>query len=186
MPGRSSTDIRASCECRRVELMLVGNPIVTSICYCDDCQAGARQLAALPGAPLLAGDDGGTAYVVFPKDRVQCVTGKSLLKSYKLKDKSVTNRVVATCCNAPVFMNFDKGRHWVPIYRMRMLGSPPPIQMRICTKFKPDNVSLSDDIPTYPYYPPKFLVKLLAAGVQMLFRKLARNFSTSGSTGDTM
>jgi hypothetical protein len=71
-------------------------------------------------------EDGGTAYVLFAKDRVRCVSGDSLLKAYKLKDKSVTNRVVATCCNAPVLMNFDNGRHWVPVYRLRVLGNPPP------------------------------------------------------------
>jgi hypothetical protein len=170
-PAQSGTDMRAACVCGRVELVLIGNPIVTSICYCEDCQAGARQLAALPGAPLLAGDDGGTAYVLFPKDRVQGMTGNSLLKAYKLKEKSVTNRVVATCCNAPMLMNFDNVRHWVPIYRTRVLGNPPPIEMRICTKFKPDNVNLSDGIPSYPSYPPKFLVRLLAAWVSMLFRR---------------
>ena len=169
MPTQSSTDSRATCVCGRVELRLIGNPIVTSVCYCDDCQAGARQLAALPGAPL-AGDDGGTAFVLFPKDRVQCTSGDSALKAYKLQDKSVTNRVVATCCNAPMLMNFDNARHWVPVYRARLLGIAPPIQMRICTKFKPDNVELPDDIPSYPSYPPKLLVKLLAARVSMLFR----------------
>ena len=168
MLSHSGTDIRAACACGRVELMLIGNPIVTSVCYCDDCQAGARQLAALPGAPLLAGEDGGTAYVLFAKDRVRCVTGNSLLKSYKLKHESVTNRVVATCCNAPVFMNFDNVRHWVPIYRMRMLGNPPPIEMRICTKFKPENVTISDDIPSYTTYAPKLLARLLAARIAML------------------
>src|ERR1700722_4498136 len=109
MPTQSSTDSRATCACGRLELRLIGNPIVTSVCYCDDCQAGARQLAALPGAPL-AGDDGGTAFVLFPKDRVQCTSGDSELKAYKLQDKSVTNRVVATCCNSPMLMNFDKDR----------------------------------------------------------------------------
>ena len=146
---QSSTEFRASCRCGRIELRLTGNPIVTSVCYCDDCQAGARQLAALPGAPLPAGDDGGTAYVLFRKDRVQCTSGDSGLKAYKLKDKSVTNRVVATCCNAPMFMSFDNARHWVPVHRARLLGIPPPIQMRICTKSKPDNVDLPDDIPSY-------------------------------------
>ncbi len=171
MSTQSSTDIRASCVCGRVELRLTGNPIVTSICYCDDCQAGARQLAALPGAPLPAGEDGGTAYVLFPKDRVKRMPTDSVLKAYKLKEKSVTNRVVATCCNAPMFMNFDNARHWVPVYRVRLLGILPPIQMRICTRFKPDNIELPDDIPSYRSYPPSFLVKLLAARESMRFRK---------------
>jgi hypothetical protein len=43
--------------------------------------------------------------------------------------------------------------------------------MRICTKFKPQNATIPDDIPSYPTYAPKLLVKLLAARIAMLFNR---------------
>jgi hypothetical protein len=43
----------------------------------------------------------------------------------------------------------------------------PPLQLRICTRFKPDGVVLLDDVPTYQGYPPKLFAKLLAARVAM-------------------
>ena len=76
-----------------------------------------------------------------------------LLRSYKLKETSVTNRVVATCCNSAVFVNFDRGPHWVSAYRARFHGELPPLQLRICTKFKPDSDVLPDDVPSYRRYP---------------------------------
>jgi hypothetical protein len=47
----------------------------------------------------------------------------------------------------------------------------PPLQMRICTKYKAPDVVLSDDVPSYPGYPLRFLAKLLASGVAMLLRR---------------
>ena len=55
---------------------------------------------------------GGTAYVVYRKDRVKCSRGNQFLQGYKIKEKSPTNRVVATCCNSAMFLNFDDGKHW--------------------------------------------------------------------------
>src|ERR1700682_1832784 len=82
---------------------------------------------------------GGTAYILYRKDRVKCSRGALLLKSHKIREKSATNRVVATCCNSAMFLNFDDGKHWVDVYRARFQGDIPPLQMRICTKSKPDN-----------------------------------------------
>lgn len=77
------------------------------------------------------------------------------------------NRVVATCCNSAMFVNFDRGPHWVSAYRARFHGDPPPLQARICTKFKPDGVVLVDDVPSYNRFPPSFIIKLLASRVAM-------------------
>src|ERR1700753_4100394 len=109
--------LTARCFCGRVELQATGSPIVSSVCYCDDCQKGADQLEALPGAATVRDPDGGTEYILYRKDRLACTKGADLLQSYKLRDGSATNRVVASCCNAPMFMNFDKGPHWVSAYR---------------------------------------------------------------------
>ena len=167
-PMTRSPIMTAACSCGRVELMAVGKPIASNVCYCDDCQKGARQIETLPNAGAVADLDGGTAYILYRKDRIQCSKGAELLRSSKLKDTSITNRVVATCCNSAVFMNFDRGPHWVSAYRARFHGELPPLQFRVCTKFKPDGVVLPDDVPSYRNYPPRLIVKLLASRVAML------------------
>ncbi len=163
-----NTHLTASCSCGRVELEASGSPIVSSVCYCDDCQKGAGQIEALPNAGAVRDSDGGTAYILYRKDRIACSKGTDLLKSYKLKDASATNRAVASCCNSAMFVNFDKGPHWVSAYRARFRGELPPLQMRICTKSKPAGVVLPNDVPSYPGYPPGLIVKLLASRVAML------------------
>jgi hypothetical protein len=163
-----STAMTATCSCGSIEFKAFGKPIVSAVCYCDDCQKGADQIEALPGAGAVRGPDGGTAYILYRKDRVEYSKRVELLKSYKLKETSVTNRVVAACCNSAVLMTFDRGRHWVSAYRARFHGELPSLQLRICTKFKPDGVVLPDDVPSYRGYPPGFVGKLLASRVAML------------------
>ncbi|MDL2400027.1 GFA family protein [Rhizobium mayense] len=158
----------ATCSCGSVELKAFGKPIVSSVCYCDDCQKGAEQIESLPNAGAIRDSDGGTGYILYRKDRFDCSKGAELLKGYKLKETSATNRVVATCCNSAVFMNFDRGPHWVSAYRARFRGELPPLQFRICTKFKPDNTILPDDVPSYRSYAPGLIVRLLASRVAML------------------
>ena len=45
-----SPTMTATCACGRVELEAFGKPIVSTVCYCDDCQKGADQIEALPNA----------------------------------------------------------------------------------------------------------------------------------------
>jgi hypothetical protein len=161
----------ATCACGSVELKASGRPIVSAACYCDDCQKGAAQIEALPNAASVRDPDGGTSYMLYRKDRFECSKGAELLKPHKLKDASPTNRVVATCCNSAMFVNFDRGPHWVSAYRARFHGDLPPVQARICTKFKPDGIVLSDDVPSYRSYPPSFIVKLLASRIAMALGK---------------
>lgn len=163
-----SSDMIATCSCGDVELEAFGRPIVSAVCYCDDCQKGSAEIEALPNAPAVCDPDGGTAYILYRKDRIACSKGRELLKTYKLKEKSFTNRVVATCCNSAMFVNFDGGPHWVSVYRARFDGELPPLEMRICTKFKPDGVVLPDDVPSHSGYPPGLIVRLLASRLAML------------------
>lgn len=158
----------ATCSCGGVELKALGKPIVSSVCYCDDCQKGADQIEALPNADGIRDPDGGTAYILYRKDRIECSKGTELLRGYKLKETSATNRVIATCCNSAMFMNFDRGPHWVSAYRARFHGELPPLQLRICTKFKSDSDVIPDDVPSNPGYPLGFVAKLLASRVAML------------------
>lgn len=159
------------CRCGRVAYEAAGAPIACVACYCDDCQAGSRQIEALANASPVCEPDGGTSYVLFRKDRVMCSKGTELLQIQKLDAKSATNRVVATCCNSAIVMTFDDIRHWIPVYRARFTEPAPPLQMRICTKFKPEGTELPSDVPRYASYPLGFLWKLLAARLAMLLRR---------------
>ena len=157
-----------SCVCGQVAVEAIGAPITSVICYCDDCQEGARQIEALPNAVAVQNPDGGTAYLAYRKDRVRCTKGASLLRHHKIRANSATNRVIATCCNSALFLNFDDSKHWVDVYRSRCQGDVLPVQMRICTRFKPDGCTIPTDVPHYSRYPPSLLMKLVLAKAAML------------------
>jgi hypothetical protein len=157
-----------NCVCGQVAVAAIGAPIASVICYCDDCQEGARQIRSLPNAVSIVEPDGGTAYLAYRKDRVKYLKGASLLRHHKIRPNSATNRVIATCCNSAVLLNFDDGRHWVDLYRSRCAGEVLPVQMRICTKFRSGGDAIPSDVPQYSRYPMSLLVKLVLAKVAML------------------
>ncbi|WP_437600082.1 hypothetical protein WMF28_00795 [Sorangium sp. So ce590] len=161
----------ARCSCGSVELEATGAPILGAACYCDDCQAGARQIEALPDALPVRDPDGGTAYLLYRKDRLRCSKGDQLLQGHKIRETSPTSRVVAACCNSAMFLRFDGGPHWVSVYRARFEGDAPPLQMRINTKFKPGNGDVPSDVPSYSTFPLRFVAKLVAAKIAMLLRR---------------
>jgi hypothetical protein len=171
MPDASNTYLIARCACGGVEIEAGGAPIGSLACHCDDCQEGSRQIEALPGAGLIRDPAGGTAYVVYRKDRIRYAKGAGLLKKYKIREKSATSRSVAICCNSAMVMTFDDARHWVPVYRARFGGGAPPLQMRICTKFKPAGSAVPDDVPAYAMFAPRFMFRLLVSGIAMMFRR---------------
>jgi hypothetical protein len=174
------TPLKVYCNCGRVALELKGAPITSIVCYCNDCQAGARQIEALSGAPLVQAPDAGTAYAVYRKDRVQNIEGADLLKSLKLKPASPTNRVIASCCNTAMFLNFDDSKHWVDIYRERLGASAPPLEMRVCTKFAPEGTAISADVPAYTGYPFPLVTKLIGAKLAMLFVRFTESKRKTG------
>lgn len=163
----------ARCSCGRVELELQGAPITGAVCYCDDCQAGSRQIEGLPGGQPSQEADGGTAYLLYRKDRFRCTRGSPLLKDYKLREASPTNRVVATCCGSAMFLRFDGGEHWVSVFRARLQGEPPALRMRINIRSRPPGPALPEDLPAYPTVPPRFILKLMAAWLAMGLQRLA-------------
>ncbi len=160
---------RAACSCGRVELATSGAPIVASVCYCDDCLSGARQIEALPGAAPVADADGGTSYLLFRKDRFTCVRGGDLLDPVKLTAGSASSRMVARCCNTGMYLGFDDSRHWVSAYRARFIGALPPVAMRMCTKFRRSDMPLPADAPASASYSPRLIAKLVGARLAMLF-----------------
>ena len=164
------TTATINCVCGQVAVVAVGAPIASVVCYCDDCQEGARLIQSLPNAVPIQEPDGGTAYLAYRKDRVRVLRGESLLRPLKIRESSATNRVIATCCNTPLFLNFDDGKHWVDLYRSRCHDGVLPVQMRICTKFKPKGCTIPTDARQHPRYPVSLLMKLALAKAAMVLR----------------
>lgn len=161
--------IAARCACGKVEIEATGVPIMTGICYCNDCQAGGRMIEALPNAPKVLNDDGGSDYILHRKSRTQIVKGAELLKPLKLREGSSTNRVIATCCNSAMMLNFDGAQHWLDLYRNRIVrGHAPPVQMLVCTKTAPEPERLPKDVPNYPGHSLRFVGKMVRDRLAML------------------
>jgi hypothetical protein len=168
------------CVCGGVEYEAIGTPITSVICYCASCQEAGRAFEQLPAAPPMLETDGGTAAILYRKDRVRCVKGQGHLKEYRLKPESPTRRLVATCCNTSMFLDFTKG-HWLSMYRCRFLKGAPEIEMRVMTKDRRSSVALPNDVPNYRGHSGRFMVKLLAAWIAMGFQ--TPKFDVGGPAG---
>ena len=159
------------CGCNKVRLEVQGGPIVGVECCCASCRKAGGRLRNMPGAPAILTDHGTTRYELYRKDRVRFVDGTEHLKEYRLKPRSGTRRVVATCCNTPVFAEFQAG-HWLSLYgHLWPDGSLPPAQVRIMTGDLDDPGALPDDIPPLTGRAFGFYAKLFGAWAAMGFRK---------------
>jgi hypothetical protein len=170
VPEPPKNHLTARCSCGNVELEAIGDPITSAVCYCESCQQGSRQIEALPNGRAACGPDGGTPYVLYRKDRVEYSKGPRLLRGLKLRDESSTRRVVASCCDSPMFLDFEKG-HWLSVYRTALRGDVPPPEMRVHTKSRPAGTDLPDDVPSYSGFSFKFMAKLFGAWIAMLLRR---------------
>jgi hypothetical protein len=162
--------LSATCRCGKVELAAVGRPILGACCYCASCQEAGRRFEQLPSAPSVLTPDGGTDYLLYRKDRVQCVAGQEFLEEHRLKPESPTRRVLATCCNSPMFADFTKG-HWLTLYRNRFTAGAPRVEVRVMTRDRREGVALADDVPNSAGYPAKFMFRLIAAWIAMGLRR---------------
>jgi hypothetical protein len=162
--------LSAICQCGKVQFEVIGPPILTGACYCTSCQEAGRRFEDLASAPPVLDPDSGTAYVLYRKDRVQCVMGQECLQEHRLKPDSPTRRVVATCCNSAMFLDVTKG-HWLSMYRNRFPEGAPPLEIRLMTKERRVGVELADDLPNYSGFSGKFMLKLIAAWMAMGFRR---------------
>lgn len=161
----------ARCACGSVEVEGIGSPISTLSCYCDDCQAGAKLIEALPGAPPILDAAGGSACTLYRKDRFRIRRGETLLAGIRLRPGTPTERIYATCCNSAMFVRFDSGPFWIPIYRDRLMGDLPPLQMRVNTRFAPDPLAIQTDVPQHRGIAPRFAFQLVLAMVGFLLRR---------------
>jgi hypothetical protein len=165
---RQRNHLSARCRCGKVKLVAIGRPILTSTCYCTSCQEAGRRFEQLASAPPVLNPDGGTDFVLYRKDRVECAMGQEYLEQHRLRPDSPTRRVVATCCNSAIFLDFTKG-HWLTIYRNRLPTEAPPLEMRVMTHERRGGVELADDLPNYSGQSGKFMLRLISAWIQMGF-----------------
>ena len=161
---------RLACTCSKVVLELSGDPMISAECHCDSCRAGSTTLQALAGSPTFMEPNGGTHYVLYRKDRVSFKQGSEYLEQFRLKGDSPSRRVLATCCNTPVFLEFEKA-HWLSLYAcMWPDRSAPAAEERTMISDMPDSSVLLDDIPNMKHQSLTFYRKLLGAWIMMGFK----------------
>jgi hypothetical protein len=156
------------CSCGQVTIELYGSHIYCTACHCDDCQAAAHALEAMPASGPVMDPFDGTHYILHRKDRY-AILGEEKLLPHRLRTDSPTRRMVTSCCASPMFLAFDNSQHWITAYRSRVRGDAPPLQSRISTKFRTQAESLPDDAPAYRTFPLKMIVRILLCRVQMAF-----------------
>jgi hypothetical protein len=166
----SSSPVTASCRCGQVAFAIRGAPIAHVACYCASCQAAGRGFAETFGAPPVVAGDGGSDLVLYRKDRVTQTLGAGRLGEHRLAPDSPTRRMVATCCQTPMMLDFTKG-HWLSFYRGCLAGEIPALEMRVMTRDKPADVTLPGDVPNAAAYPGRLMWKLLSAWAAMGFRR---------------
>ena len=156
-----------TCRCGRVRLRVDGPHIATVECLCRSCRAAAHALEALPGAEPILDEKDATPFVMHRKDRVTITAGQDELKAYRLSERSGTRRVVAACCNTPMFLDL-KGGHWLSIYAARWPDAArPAVEMRTMTGARDD---LPDDVPNLKAHSLAFYGRLFGAWMRMGFR----------------
>jgi hypothetical protein len=159
-----------SCTCGTVTLHVERHPIVVVECCCTSCRNAGKILQNLPAAPKITEPNGATHYVLYRKDRVHFQTGHELMAEHKLEEASSTRRVVATCCNTPMFLEFKEG-HWLSLYgSLWTAQSKPAIQMRTMTRDALSPSNLSMDVPNPKNHTTSFYLRLMIAWVAMGFK----------------
>lgn len=113
---------------------------------------------------------GGTRFVLQRKDRVRFLAGTEHLRELRLASTSPTRRVVAVCCNTPVFLEFQNG-HWLSLYGcLWPEGTLPPLELRTMTSDLPAGTQLPSDVPNAKSQNFVFFAKLLGAWIAMGLR----------------
>lgn len=160
-----------ACGCGQVRLEVERAPIISAECHCNSCREAGARLQRLPGAPSVLEANGGTHFALYRKDRVRFLDGTERLAALRLEPESKTRRVVATCCNTPIFLEFESG-HWLSMYGLLWPeGTLPPLDLRTMTGDLPDRSVLRDDVPNPKSHTFSFFTRLLGAWVAMGFRR---------------
>lgn len=178
MSGSIDSSQIVSCRCGQVELRTTGTPIITACCFCDSCRTAGGILAHLPGASPVLTPDGGTDFMLMRKNGVECRRGSELLAEYRLTPASATRRIVATCCNSYMFLDFTPG-HWVSVVRDLLPPSVrPSVEIYIMLGDLPDGVVPPATVPRAKRLPLRFIGKLLFSWAGMGFRRPTIDYVT--------
>jgi hypothetical protein len=162
-------ETKVSCACGAVRLTVVGSPLISSQCYCTSCRDAAARLAEGGYRPVAA-PDGGTPYVLYRKDRLRFVSGQDRIRAFRLTPDAPTRRAISTCCNTPLFLEFQGG-HWLSLYsNLWPEGGRPAMQIRTMTTDLPAGTTLEAGPPSGRLTTLGFYARLLRAWIAMGFK----------------
>lgn len=150
-----------SCDCGKVKYEALGEPIVTAVCYCDDCQDAGDRIDAIANVKPFRDEDGGTAYITLKDKDWKAVEGQNLLDAIKLKSNSPTERYVTTCCQSPLFIKNSVG-FWTSTYRARY-AEPTALEWRNKIEKRRSALPFPDDIPRFKGFPLRLFARLFRA-----------------------
>ena len=160
-----------SCTCGQVQLTARQSPIIVTECHCNSCRSAGAVLQTLPGATSVLDANGGTPFVLYRKDRIGFPKGSDLLAEYRLSPDAPTRRVVASCCNTALFLEFEHG-HWLSIYgHLWPQGTMPGIEVRTMTGDRAGGPALGSEIPSGKLATAGFYARLLGAWIAMGFKQ---------------
>lgn len=159
-----------NCACGTVGMEVEHPPIIRAECYCNSCRKAAELLAEMPSAPPVLNAAGGTYYMLYRKDRLRFVRGGEFLRQFRLSPEAPTRRVVAQCCNSPLFLEFEKG-HWLSVYHTLWPANALPLpDVRTMTGDLDDSSVVGKDVPHGFWPTARFYARLLGAWIGMGFR----------------
>jgi hypothetical protein len=158
------------CHCGTVECVGQSAPFLCAVCYCDHCQEAARQIEAAGKGPPVTDADGGTALCLIRDDRFRIERGANLLQPHRRDPTSATSRMVATCCNSAMYLDFADGRFWKSAMMNRIVGTRPAIEMRLCTRYRESALPWPDDAPRHDKFPLSALARVGRQWLAMKFR----------------
>lgn len=165
-----SEQTQLQCACRQTRIDVRGAPIASVECCCTSCRKTSGRIQSLDGAPQILTEYGATPFVMYRKDRVSFVSGLDYLREVRLSPQAKTRRVVATCCNTPMFLEFSHG-HWLSIYAgLWPDKTRPPVEMRTMAIDLQPSMTLPDNVPNAKKQSFRFFTKLLGAWIAMGFR----------------
>lgn len=158
------------CRCGRTTLEVKDDPMVVTECLCNSCREAGRRLHVLGIEPPLLTPYGATACAEYRKDRVRLTVGREHLRELRLTATAGTRRVVAGCCQTPLFLEM-KGAHWLSVYcHLWPEASRPRATVRTMTADLASTSGLPADIPNLETQSVSFYLKLAAAWIAMGFR----------------
>ena len=167
MPRTTTT---LSCACGQFHLEVLGEPFSAPECHCKSCRTATQRLSILPPAFPIAADNGGIPYALYREDRIRLPDGTAGLAEFRLSDTAPTRRVLTTCCNTPIFLEFEGG-HWVSLFTgLWPENQRPEPRIRTQTGDVPDGMTLDDSLPAGSMTTAGFYAKLLGEWIAMGFK----------------